>query len=478
MSSNVLIHARNLSKKYEIYDRPADRLKETLWRGRRKFHRDFWALRDVSFEVEKGSAVGIVGTNGSGKSTLLQMICGTLAPTSGELGVVGRISALLELGSGFDPDFTGRDNIYLNAAIIGLSREEINERYDDIVNFSGIGDFVDQKVSTYSSGMQMRLAFSVAVHVDPEILVVDEALAVGDNLFQKRCFERIEAMRAKGVTLLFVSHDQETVRTLTDKALLIDNGNQIMWGNSSEVVLEYRKLLHSKETASLAHEVAVARSEANAEVSVEKDTQDDDRKSAAFDFGTGDAEILSVTIHDAEGREANVFAPGETMTIRMRAIARKKLKNLNVGIRIRNKQGIKIYSWGTLNQDIAIWAGRSRGDIFWDREFDKDEEFSLELQCDCSLGIGFYEVQSYVSLERDRYFNAQRILSWKDEANFFSVTMPIREYFFGGICDMRMTATLTETDLSVRTIAQTTSNRGDVVQDAEKSIASADEGGR
>lgn len=449
MYSDILIHARNLSKKYEIYDRPADRLKEIAWRGRRTFHRDFWALRDVSFEVERGSAVGIVGTNGSGKSTLLQMICGTLSPTNGELSVSGRISALLELGSGFDPEFTGRDNIYLNAAIIGLSRAEIDDRYGDIVDFSGIGAFVDQKVSTYSSGMQMRLAFSVAVHVDPEILIVDEALAVGDNLFQKRCFERIEAMRAKGVTLLFVSHDQETVRTLTDKALLIDNGNQLMWGNSSDVVLEYRKLLHAKETASLAHEVVVARNEASAaETPVESTAAEGDMatnsRSAAFDFGTGDAEILSVTVHDAQGGEANVFEPGQTMVIRMHAVARKKLKNLNVGVRIRNKQGIKIYSWGTLNQDIAVWAGRQRGEIFWDREFNENEEFSLELRCACSLGIGFYEVQSYVSLEKDRYFNAQRILSWKDEANFFSVTMPVREYFFGGVCDMRMVATLAD----------------------------------
>lgn len=402
MSSEILISARHISKKYELYDRPVDRLKELAWRGRKRFHRDFWALKDINFEVEKGSAVGIVGTNGSGKSTLLQMICGTLRPTSGEISVRGRISALLELGSGFDPEFTGRENIYLNAAIIGLTRAEIDDRYDDIVNFSGIGTFVDQKVSTYSSGMQMRLAFSVAVHVDPEILIVDEALAVGDNLFQKRCFERIEAMRANGVTLLFVSHDQETVRTLTNKALLIDNGSQIMWGDSSEVVLEYRKLLHAKETASLADQVANAKIEASVAELVTDGPADVARernitRSSALDFGSGDAEVVGVTVHNSNGVETNVFEPGENILIRMTVIAHRSLNNLNVGVRIRNKQGIKIYSWGTLNQDIAIWAGRQQGEVFWDREFGENEIFTIELSCSCSLGLGFYEIQSYVS---------------------------------------------------------------------------------
>ncbi|MRN79858.1 ABC transporter ATP-binding protein [Brucella sp. 10RB9210] len=456
MSSEVLIHAQKLSKKYEIYDKPIDRLKEIIWRGRRKFHRDFWALQNINFEVEKGSAVGVIGTNGSGKSTLLQMICGTLTPTSGELSVKGRISALLELGSGFDPEFSGRDNIFLNAAVIGLTREQINDRYQQIVEFSGIGEFIDQKVSTYSSGMQMRLAFSVAVHVDPEILIVDEALAVGDNLFQKRCFERLEAMRANGVTLLFVSHDQETVRTLTNKALLIDNGKQLMWGDSGDVVLEYRKLLHTKETQSLAHDIAVAKEEASlvrSEVNMESVTSDNSR-SRSFDFGAGDAEILAVTVHDERGQDANVFESGQPMIIRLKGIANKSLTNLNVGIRIRNKQGIKIYSWGTLNQDIAIWAGRQSGPIFWERPFEKGEEFIVELRCECTLGLGFYEIQSYVSLERDKHFNAQRILSWKDEANFFSVTMPIREYFFGGICDMRMSAGTLERKPSVKSTSQ------------------------
>ncbi len=215
----------------------------------RQYYREFWALKDVSFDVKNGETVGIIGRNGSGKSTLLQIITGTLAPTEGTVITHGRIAALLELGSGFNPDFTGRENVYLNGALLGFSTAQIDEKFDAIASFADIGEHLDQPVKTYSSGMLVRLAFAVQVQVEPEILIVDEALAVGDALFQKRCFQRIEKLVSDGTTVLFVSHDQESVRTLTNRALLLNKGRSVEWGLSSEVVLKYRKLLHDEEAA-------------------------------------------------------------------------------------------------------------------------------------------------------------------------------------------------------------------------------------
>ncbi len=252
MSSDVAIKVAKLSKCYHIYDQPRDRLKQfILPRLQRmsglqakEYFRNFWALRDVSFEVKKGETVGIVGRNGSGKSTLLQLICGTLNPTSGSIHTSGRIAALLELGSGFNPEFTGRENVYMNAAILGLSKEEVDSRFDSIAAFAEIGDFIEQPVKTYSSGMIVRLAFAVAINSDPEILIVDEALSVGDELFQRKCFSRMEAIRALGATILFVSHSGGTIVELCDRAILLDNGEKLAVGVPKQIVGRYQKLLY------------------------------------------------------------------------------------------------------------------------------------------------------------------------------------------------------------------------------------------
>jgi lipopolysaccharide transport system ATP-binding protein len=252
MSSEVAIKVAKLSKSYHIYDQPRDRLKQfILPRLQRmsglqakEYFRNFWALRDVSFEVKKGETVGIVGRNGSGKSTLLQLICGTLNPTSGSIHTTGRIAALLELGSGFNPEFTGRENVYMNAAILGLSKEEVDSRFDSIAAFAEIGDFIEQPVKTYSSGMIVRLAFAVAINSDPEILIVDEALSVGDELFQRKCFSRMEAIRALGATILFVSHSGGTIVELCDRAILLDNGEKLAVGVPKQSVGRYQKLLY------------------------------------------------------------------------------------------------------------------------------------------------------------------------------------------------------------------------------------------
>ena len=247
------LRVEGLAKCYPIYAQPRDRLKQFVFprlarvagRPAARYYREFWALRDVSFAVAAGETVGIVGRNGSGKSTLLQLICGTLHPTAGTIEAHGRIAALLELGSGFNPEFTGRENVFLYAAVLGLTRAQTEARWDEILAFSEIGAFIDQPIKTYSSGMVVRLAFSVAIHVEPSLLVVDEALSVGDERFQRKCYGRIEAMRQRGVTILFVSHSAGTVVELCDRALLLDDGELLMTGEPKRVVASYQRLLYA-----------------------------------------------------------------------------------------------------------------------------------------------------------------------------------------------------------------------------------------
>lgn len=238
-ADDIAISVKNLTKTYRIFGHPGDRIKQAFTFGRMRFHREFTALQEISFEIRKGETVGIIGRNGSGKSTLLQLICGILKPTSGDIKVNGRISALLELGAGFNPEFTGRENVYFQGAIMGIPKEEMDTRFDEIVAFADIGEFIDQPVRIYSSGMYVRLAFSVAISVDPDILVVDEALAVGDALFQAKCFQRIEAIRIKGVSILLVTHSLEQVAHFCDRALLLNDGKLIAAGDATETLTNY-----------------------------------------------------------------------------------------------------------------------------------------------------------------------------------------------------------------------------------------------
>jgi len=246
MSSELAIRARGLSKVYPVYAKPHHRLMQALDpRRAHRWHDEFHALRPLDLSVRRGETVGIVGRNGSGKSTLLQLICGTLAPTTGSLEVSGRIAALLELGAGFNPDFTGRENAYLNGSVLGLARAELDARFDEIAAFADIGEFMDQPVKNYSSGMYVRLAFAVAINVTPDILVVDEALSVGDEAFQRKCFARIERIREEGATVLFVSHAAGTVIELCDRAILLDHGEMLAQGQPRGVVARYHKLAYA-----------------------------------------------------------------------------------------------------------------------------------------------------------------------------------------------------------------------------------------
>lgn len=448
MSSEIAIKVENLSKCYQIYEQPRDRLKQALYPKFQKlfgltekqYFSEFWALRDISFEVKKGESVGIIGRNGSGKSTLLQIITGTLSASTGKVTTQGRIAALLELGSGFDPDFTGRENVYLNGALLGISHQEIDARFDSIAAFADIGEHLDQPVKTYSSGMLVRLAFAVQVQVEPDILIVDEALAVGDALFQKRCFQRIERLVSNGTTVLFVSHEQESVRTLTNRALLLKDGRSRAWGLSSDVVLEYRRLLHEEETtylSSLVNEIAASKSkEAEENIVVDENAS----RSEKMSFGDGGVKILSVHTLSAENQACNIFYPGQDLKIKITCQSSIKISNLNVAVRIRNKEGVKIYSWGTLNQDMAAIASGSDRNLFWNRHIKPGEQFEVILEAPCNLGANLYEIQAAISHENTPDYQSQRMLHWVDEAAFFQVMMMMDKYFFGGVSDLKMNA--------------------------------------
>ncbi len=240
MSSDWAIRAQDLSKCYTLFDRPADRLKQMLWRGRRKYYREFWALREVNLDVGHGEVLGIVGKNGAGKSTLLQLLCGTLTPTSGNVCVNGRLAALLELGAGFNPDFTGRENVFLAATVLGLSSKDIEALFDEIVDFSGIRGFIDQPVKTYSSGMYVRLAFSIATSTNPDILIIDEALSVGDGEFSRKSFDRIMSLKEAGKTILFCSHSLYQIEAICDRAIWLDQGRLFTTGEPAKVISSYR----------------------------------------------------------------------------------------------------------------------------------------------------------------------------------------------------------------------------------------------
>lgn len=450
------IEVREVSKRYEMYATPRDRLKQfflpRLRRGlglpQHNYFDEFWALRDISFDVGRGESIGILGRNGSGKSTLLQIITGTLAPTSGSVVTRGRIAALLELGSGFNPDFSGRENVYLNGALLGLSREEIDERFDAIAAFADIGEHLDQPVKTYSSGMLVRLAFAVQVQVSPDILIIDEALAVGDALFQKRCFQRIEKLVSDGTSLLFVSHDQESIRTLTNRCLLLNHGYGVAWGNSSSVVLEYRRLLHADEAAyfTAVTQAAQARAAMPADA-VEPNVaaaaptpSDESPRSERLSFGDGGVHVVVVTTHDGEGNPCSVFYPGQRLVIRVVCESAISIDRLCVAVRLRNKEGVKIYSWGTLNQDIGRRFAASTEPLFWTQPVAPGERFEVEMECACDLGVNLYEIQASVTYEETPDYLSQRQLHWVDEAAFFQVLMRNDEHFFGGVADLRMRA--------------------------------------
>jgi len=348
MSVHPAIRLSGVSKRYRIYDRPEDRLKQMLWRGRREFFREFEAVKPLDLTVYKGQTVGIVGCNGSGKSTLLQMVCGTLAPTQGVVDVQGRISALLELGAGFNPEFSGRENIYLNAAILGLSEQETTERYDDIVAFSGLdAQHLEQPVATYSSGMYVRLAFAVAIAVDPDILVVDEALAVGDEAFQRKCFARIHDLQERGATILFVSHAAQTVVELCSHAILMDRGEKICEGEPKDIITGYHRLIFAPQEKREAIREELKQGRIAAQVSAIADSGDASanerlQSESRMEYEADGGYISNSHICTLEGEETSIVKTGGRYRLRYQVTYDKDAVQPKYGMLIKTKRGINL----------------------------------------------------------------------------------------------------------------------------------------
>lgn len=378
-SDDIAIRVTNLSKRYEIYDVPRDRLKQSIMPRLQRmagitpkeYFREFWAINDVSFEVKKSESVGIVGRNGSGKSTLLQMICGTLTPTFGNIQTNGRIAALLELGSGFNPEFTGRENVYLNAAVLGLTVDEIDERFDDISAFADIGEFLGQPIKTYSSGMVMRLAFAVIAHVDADILVIDEALSVGDAIFSQKCMRYIRNFMKEG-TVIFVSHDMGSVINLCEKAIWLQEGRKVLSGDSKtigEAYLQYtlqevygeEAQLHEIEKASQTSEENDQNKTEDVALDYEASLSISEHLDEAGGWKTGVGEITSVQFDSLNGNNGTVFKGGEKVQLTVRASAFQKIENPILGFLFRDRLGQELFGENTLSftnlNPICVEAG-------------------------------------------------------------------------------------------------------------------------
>jgi len=356
-----VIEASGVGKCYQIYERPEDRLKQMLWRGRRRYFREFWALREVSFSVRRGETVGVIGRNGSGKSTLLKMLCGTLTPTAGTLAVHGRIAALLELGTGFNPEFTGRENVRLNAAILGLNDAEIERYLPEILAFADIGEFIDQPVKTYSSGMAVRLAFAVAAHVRAEILIIDEALAVGDVFFVQKCMRFLRKFQESG-TLFFVSHDTGAIVNLCDRVLWLDGGQMREMGPAKEVCEHYLSILRESqagvepETPKGKAEPAIRALPAAAidqrlkflnQTPYRNDLELFDFRREVDGYGTGAIRIVGAEFEDERGRALSWIVDGGQVTLVVQALALVDLDGPIIGFFIKDRLGQNLFGENT-----------------------------------------------------------------------------------------------------------------------------------
>lgn len=344
MESKNAIEIRNLSKMYKLYNKPSDRLRDSLGLSRKKRYKEHYALQNINFDIHEGECVGIIGTNGSGKSTILKIITGVLSPTEGTVTVNGRISALLELGAGFNPEYSGMENIYLNGTMLGFSEEEIDSRLDEILSFADIGDFVNQPVKTYSSGMFVRLAFAVAINIDPEILVVDEALSVGDVFFQSKCYHKFEEFKKQGKTILFVSHDLGSVSKYCDRVILLNQGEMLDEGTPKAMVDMYKQLL--------VHQDPVKQAE-NTEP--EENWKDGFQVNPnTLEYGEKQAEIRDFVVVDSSGRHANTIEKGSEFEIKMRLHFNESIQQPIAAFTIKNIQGTEITGTNTMYEGINI----------------------------------------------------------------------------------------------------------------------------
>ncbi|MCW5981906.1 MAG: ABC transporter ATP-binding protein [Bryobacteraceae bacterium] len=351
-----MILLQNVSKSYRLYRRPSDQIREMLPLRRRSYHRDFWALRGVNLRVERGETLGVIGPNGSGKSTLLQVVSGIVPPTAGRVVADGRVAALLELGAGFNPEFSGRENVYLSGEIMGLIRAQIDRLYPSIAGFAELGDFIDRPVKEYSSGMYVRLAFATAIHVDPEILIVDEALAVGDAIFSNRCIQKFDELKARGVTILFVSHDLGLVKQLADRAVFLLNGRIEAEGVPSDVVNRYVGMVLERKRLDEARVTPAA-----------------PRMPSSFRHGDGASRITKVALLNASGAESEAFHSGERATARIHAQFHSHVDDPVVGVLIRNRLGIDVFGTNSRIEQKKLGT------------FGPGDQLEIDFSFDCQL---------------------------------------------------------------------------------------------
>ena len=345
MEQKKVIEIKNLTKMYKLYEKPMDRLKESLGLSRKKCYQEHYALKNVSFDIHEGECVGIIGTNGSGKSTILKIITGVLNPTDGEVNVDGRISALLELGAGFNMEYSGLENVYLNGTMIGFSKEEIDERLDEILSFADIGEFIHQPVKTYSSGMFVRLAFAVAINIDPEILIVDEALSVGDVFFQAKCYHKFEEFKEQGKTILFVSHDLGSISKYCDRVILLNKGHLLDQGKPKAMVDMYKQLLVKQDPVKQTESENVEAEEwqNGFQVNPEK-----------LEYGEKEAEIVDFVVLDSQGRTSNTIEKGSTFKIKMKVRFHEDIQQPIMAYTFKNIQGTEITGTNTMYEQVTV----------------------------------------------------------------------------------------------------------------------------
>ena len=428
MSSNLAIKVENLSKCYHIYSKPQDRLLQMLSLGRRQYSKEFWALRDVSFSIQKGETIGIIGRNGSGKSTLLQMICGTVTPTTGSVQTNGRVAALLELGAGFNTEFTGRENIFLNAAILGFTKEQMVSRIDEILRFSELENFIDQPVKTYSSGMYARLAFSIAIHVDPDILIIDEALAVGDARFVAKCMRRIKDMQKLGVTILFVSHDVGSVRTLCERVIWLNKGRLVEEGEVFPVSGRYMEFMFKDDKTdedALRETIVTQLEHASPEENVTTHTETsvpillDDRP--VTHWGSHKGMICAAGIYDTSGIRKEVYLLGTPLVIRIdvRIPLDISREHLCVAFSIKDLKGTDLIVSSTY--DLK------------DQQMPDKEYFCVTFKLNNALVTGKYllvaavENRQYNDIHYYEYVEGAHYFSSLADQNFFGLFQPLIE---------------------------------------------------
>jgi lipopolysaccharide transport system ATP-binding protein len=411
----VVISVQNVSKVYHLYQHPFHRVLGALAISRRQ-KAEFWALRNINLRVDRGEVFALLGPNGSGKSTLLQIISGILQPTSGRVHCAGRIAALLELGAGFNPEFSGRENVYLNGEILGLSREELDEAFPRIEAFAEIGQFIDRPVKEYSSGMYVRLAFSTAIHVDPEVLIVDEALAVGDAIFASRCVQKFEELRRKNVTVFLVSHDLGLIKRLADRAAFMLDGRIVMQGAPKDAVNQYVGFVLDRENSSK------ERSSGLLEESVAA-------SKSSFRHGDGASRVMEVQILNSSGEVCRAFRPGESIILRIRASFQKPVSNPVVGILIRNRIGMDIFGTNTRVERAEL------GD------FETGEEIEVDFELDCLLSRQEYTltvaVQYWNGLSQDWLDDVLdfRVEDTKDVAGVLNLNTRVRHHKVVAVSD-------------------------------------------